>query len=72
MKRDCRIDVWLTEAMAAELVELARQEDRAVSATARKLIELSLAHVRAMRAPQPAPRPNGHHQQQYEGQPYGV
>jgi hypothetical protein len=60
--RDHRIDIWLTADQAAEIVELARADDRPVSATARKLVEIALAQLRAMRAPQPAM--NGHYQQQ--------
>jgi hypothetical protein len=68
VNKDCRLDVWITSAMAAEIEQLARLEGRAMSAMARRLIEHSLAQVRAALASRPAPRPNGHHQQQHEGQ----
>jgi hypothetical protein len=57
--RDHRIDIWLTADQAAEIVELARQDDWPVGATARKLIEFSLAHLRALRQPQPIAPTNG-------------
>ncbi|WP_139025079.1 hypothetical protein [Bradyrhizobium sp. STM 3843] len=61
MRKNCRIDVWMSEATAAKIEQLAREDDRPVSVMTLRLIEHSLAQIDAHRA---AAMANGHQQQQ--------
>jgi hypothetical protein len=57
--KNCRIDVWMPEAVADEIEALARADNRPVSVMALMLIQHSLAEIAAAQA-----RLNGRQQHQ--------